>query len=190
MSPDNAPITPVATIAKRVKELRGRCGWSAAQLGEAVSKHGIKWDRFTVANVESGKRQNVTVQELYALALALGVAPVNLLVPLEDEPYQLTPNRVEGADVARAWVRGESPLPGADEWMYFAEASLYDRRKWIEAYKERLDLGPYLEDEPLQAKIQREAERMRWQNKGIAEQERREQERRERRGNGQGESDG
>lgn len=119
----------MATIAQRVKQLRGRRGWTAAQLGEAASKHGIRWDRFTVASLETGKRQNVTVQELFALALALDVAPVNLLVPLDDSPYQVTPRRSEGADAVRAWVRGESPLPGTDERTYRAEVSLADLRR-------------------------------------------------------------
>lgn len=125
----NEATTPVATIAQRVKELRGRRGWTAAQLGAALGKHDVRWDRFTVANLESGKRQNVTVNELLALALALDVAPVNLLVPLDDRPYQITPTRTEGADTVRSWVRGEQPLPGTDERTYFAEAPLRELRR-------------------------------------------------------------
>src|SRR3990170_7421235 len=109
MSRSESPVGPVATIAQRVKELRGRRGWTAAHLGAVLGKHGVAWDRFTVANLESGKRKNVTVQELFALALALDVSPTNLLVPLDDRPYQLTPTRTENADLVRAWVRGEEP---------------------------------------------------------------------------------
>jgi transcriptional regulator with XRE-family HTH domain len=129
MSRSETPVGPVATIAQRVKELRGRRGWTAAHLGKELGRHGISWDRFTVANLESGKRQNVTVQELYALALALDVSPTNLLVPLDDRPYQITPTRAENADMVRAWVRGEEPLPGSDERTYRAEVSLADMRK-------------------------------------------------------------
>lgn len=129
MSHSESPVGPVVTIAQRVKELRGRRGWTAAQLGAALSKHGIRWDRFTVANLESGKRQNVTVQELFALSLALDVAPTNLLVPLDDRAYQITPNRAESADSVRAWVRGDDPLPGTDERTYRAEKSLADMRR-------------------------------------------------------------
>lgn len=129
MSHSANPIGPVATIAQRVKELRGRRGWTAAQLGKALDKHGIRWDRFTVANLENGKRQNVTVQELFALALALDVSPTSLIVPLDDRPYQVTPTRTEHSDMVRAWVRGEEPLPGTDERTYRAEVSLADMRK-------------------------------------------------------------
>lgn len=128
MSPSEKTVGPVATIARRVKELRGRRGWTAAQLGESLGKHGVRWDRFAVASLENGKRQNVTVQELFALSLALDVSPTNLVVPLDDRPYQLTPNRVEGADTVRAWLRGEEPLPGTDERTYRAERSLADLR--------------------------------------------------------------
>lgn len=185
--PPKDPVTPVASIAQRVKELRGRRGWTAAQLGKELARHGLRWDRFAVANLESGKRQNVTVNELFALARALDVAPTNLLVPLDDRPYQVTEDRVENADTVRAWVRGEAPLSGADERTFFAEVSAHDMRKRIDAYKERLDIGPHPEDEPLQVKIHREGERMRWQNKAIAEWEQSERERREQ---GRGESDG
>lgn len=171
--PPKAPVTPVATIAQRVKELRARRGWTAAQLGKELGKYDIRWDRFTVANLESGKRQNVTVNELFALALALDVAPTNLLVPLDDRLYRITPTRTEDADTVRSWVRGEQPLPGTDERTFFAEASTQDMRKRIDAYKERLDIGPHPEGEPIQGKIHREAERMRWQNKAITEWEER-----------------
>jgi transcriptional regulator with XRE-family HTH domain len=129
MSRSETPVGPVATIAQRIKELRGRRGWSAAQLGEALQKRGARWDRFTVASLENGKRQNITVQELFALALVLDVAPVNLLVPLDDRPYQVAPTRTESADTVRAWVRGEQPLPGTDERTFRAEVSLADMRK-------------------------------------------------------------
>jgi transcriptional regulator with XRE-family HTH domain len=112
-----------------VRELRGRRGWTAAQLGKQLAEQGVRWDRFTVAGLESGKRQNVSVVEFLALASALDVAPVHLLVPLDSEPYEVTPQRVESADDVRAWVRGEKPLPGtATERArtFYAEVSTAD----------------------------------------------------------------
>lgn len=127
MSPEIA-AGPVAVIAKRVKELRGRRGWTAADVGQRLQNEGVRWDRFTVANLESGKRQNVTVVELLALAKVLDVAVVNLLVPVNDAPFQVTPDRVEDADTVRAWVRGQKPLPGMDERTFFTEVSIADMR--------------------------------------------------------------
>ncbi|MEU8535455.1 helix-turn-helix domain-containing protein [Streptomyces parvulus] len=117
------------TIAQRVKALRGRKGWSAEELGNALQGEGVKWDRFTVANLEKGKRQNVTVVELLALAKVLDAAVVNLLVPLTDEPYQVTPALAESADVVREWVRGTKPLPGTDteaQRTFYAEVAMAD----------------------------------------------------------------
>jgi transcriptional regulator with XRE-family HTH domain len=114
-------------VRARVKELRGRNGWSGAELGERLSALGVPWNRSVVANFESGRRPAVSVQELLALALVLDVAPINLLVPLYSEPYRVTP---EGTDPQNSvdvwsWLRGEQPLPGASAAgtrLYFAEA--------------------------------------------------------------------
>jgi transcriptional regulator with XRE-family HTH domain len=110
-----------------VKELRGRKGWSGAELGEHLSRLGIPWNRSVVANFESGRRPAVSVQELIALAVVLDVAPVNLLVPLDSEPYRLTSAGTEpfsSGEVWR-WMRGQQPLTGtsaAGARIYFAEA--------------------------------------------------------------------
>jgi transcriptional regulator with XRE-family HTH domain len=162
-----APVTPVSTIAKRIKELRARRGWTAEKLGKELTRHGAKFDRFTISNLESGKRQNVTINELMAIAFVFDVAPVNLLVPFEDEPYQVTSERIENSDTVRAWFRGEEPLPGTDERTYFAEVSALDMRRRIEAVREQYELGPHPKDEPLDEKIAREGRRMRRQNKPL-----------------------
>ncbi|MEU8711665.1 helix-turn-helix transcriptional regulator [Streptomyces sp. NPDC048663] len=101
-------------VRARVKELRGRKGWSGAQMGEQLAALGVPWNRSVVANFESGRRPAVSVQELLALALVLDVAPVHLLVPLDPEPYQVTPesSHVHDSDDVWRWIKGERPLPG------------------------------------------------------------------------------
>lgn len=160
-----APVSPVDTIRTRVKQLRGHRGWTAAELGKRLKAKGIHWDRSIVANFEGGRRRTVSVDELLGLALVFDVSPTNLLVPLHDTPYQVTPTRTEPADLVRAWVRGEQPLPDSDERTFFAEVSTYDMRKRIDVMRERYELGPHPEDEPLSEKIAREGRRMRLQNK-------------------------
>lgn len=110
-----SPITPVAAIARRVKNIRASRGLTASQLGELLTEQGVSWDRFTVAGLESGKRQNVSVAELLALSAVLNVAPVHLLLPIDDDDaqYQVTPHRAESVDTVRGWVRGHYPLPGS-----------------------------------------------------------------------------
>lgn len=113
-------------VRARVKELRGRKGWSGAELGEKLAALGVPWNRSVVANFESGRRPAVSVQELLALAVVLDVAPVNLLVPLDSEPYRVTPAGTEphsSGEVWR-WMRGQQPLEGtsaAGARVYFAE---------------------------------------------------------------------
>lgn len=117
---------PVDTVRRRVKELRGRKGWTGAELGERMTQLGVPWDRSIVANFENGRRQSVTVSEAFALALVFEVAPVNLLVPLDDRPYRITPERTEPSLEVRAWIRGQAPLPGMDPRLYFTEVAWSD----------------------------------------------------------------
>lgn len=127
--------TPVETVASRVREIRTRRGLTAQQLGERMTAEGIRWDRFTVANLEKGKRQSVTVTELLALAAVLNVAPVHLMVPPkgptgrltdEEEPYHVTPEKTVAREAVRQWVRGFDPLPGADAAEFHAEGPSHE----------------------------------------------------------------
>lgn len=69
----------------------------------------------------------VTVDELLALALALNVAPVHLLVPIDgdDEPYQVTMTETASRARARAWIRGNVTLAAlplvADSRQFYGE---------------------------------------------------------------------
>jgi transcriptional regulator with XRE-family HTH domain len=91
-----------------VKELRPKRGLTAANLAERMTELGIKWDRAIVANLESGRRRSVSVDELLGLALVLNVAPVHLLVPPDDDekPYEITAKVTEPSFRVRGWIRG------------------------------------------------------------------------------------
>jgi|SRR5215218_8950252 transcriptional regulator with XRE-family HTH domain len=122
MAHDQDALDPTRAVAARVRELREKRRLTAAQLAAAMTGAGIKWDRSTVAKLETGRRENVSVAELLALAAVLEVAPVHLLIPLEDDqPYEVTPGRVEPARRVRAWVSGGSPLAGIDPRAYWSE---------------------------------------------------------------------
>ncbi|MFD9398360.1 helix-turn-helix transcriptional regulator [Streptomyces sp. NPDC060011] len=168
MSPET-PATPVGTIAKRIKELRARRGWTAEKLGVEVTRHGAKFDRFTISNLENGKRQNVTVDELLAFAMTFDVAPIHLMVPLHNEPYLVTVDRTEDADRAREWIRGSLPLAGMNVRTYYGEASEADLIQRTEAVSKVIETGPFPADELIEDKIAREGRRMRHQNREIAE---------------------
>ncbi|MGI5515275.1 helix-turn-helix domain-containing protein [Streptomyces sp. CA-106131] len=161
------PQDPVDTIRFRVKQLRGHRGWTGAELGERLTRLGVPWDRSIVANFEAGRRRTVSVTELMALSMVFDVAPVNLLVPLDNRPYKITPERTEGGDIVRAWVRGEDPLPGMDDRTFYTEISGQDMRRRMGFIRENYELGPHPVDEPVDDKIAREGWRMRRQNKPL-----------------------
>lgn len=69
-------------IADQVRQLRREQGVSAARLATAMQAYGGNWTRTTVATLECGLRQSVTVEDLFALAAALDV-PIGRLLPAE-----------------------------------------------------------------------------------------------------------
>lgn len=84
---------------------------------------GISWDRSIVANFENGRRAYVTAEEMLALAYVLSVAPVHLMVPLEDSaPYAPVPTlKRTVAGVVRAWIRGQRTIGATDARLFFSE---------------------------------------------------------------------
>lgn len=115
---------PVEVVARRVREVRERRGLSGAKLAERLRAVGLGWDRNVVANLENGRRASVDVAELLALAYVLDVAPIHLLVPIDDKTaaYQVTENLMAEVDQVRAWVRGFQGLAGTTLRDFYSEA--------------------------------------------------------------------
>jgi hypothetical protein len=96
---------------------------SGAALASELVKHGIPWNRTTVAKLETGRRESVTAQELLALAYVFGVPPMWLLVDTQEwKPTPIAVNRPGGEpDVdadpwsALLWMSGRGPLEGAPD---------------------------------------------------------------------------
>ena len=104
------PPLPSEVLAKRVIQLRSRLVLTQDELAARMQTLGYSWVRSTIAKIELGSRQ-VSVDELCALAIALGVPPIALLVPPSGK-MKVTP--AGGAvDVASMWVwaTGDLPLP-------------------------------------------------------------------------------
>lgn len=74
---------PSEGIGERVAKYRKLAGLSARELGE---KAGYGLTRGVIANIESGRKTDITVDQLIALSETLGVPPVVLALPLE-KPY-------------------------------------------------------------------------------------------------------
>lgn len=108
-----APIT--AVIAARVKALRTEARMSGPALAKELTKLGVPWNRTTIAKFETGGRHSITVQELLALALALGVPPVMLLAdPRHVDEVPLAEGAVGPAWDALMWLVGRTELTAAD----------------------------------------------------------------------------
>ncbi len=125
------PLTPAEAVASRLREVRKARGWSAQQVAARCAALGMpQLDRSTVANIENGRRQRIGVDELLVLAFALGVAPVHLLVPLDERWYAVTPEHINASSRVRQWVRGnfamtplqnDSGLRQADRETYLSQ---------------------------------------------------------------------
>lgn len=89
---------------------------SAEELAARMREQGVPWRREVVANLETGRRDRLDVDELLALALVFGVPPITLLVdPAEDTSViALGSDDVPATEVpattALRWLSSESPL--------------------------------------------------------------------------------
>lgn len=99
----------VRLIAGEIKRCRDDRGMSGQQLADACESLGHPVPRSVIANLESGRRETITVPELFVLAQALGVPPLRLLVPLG---YADTVEILPGTEVlttdALRWLRGDA----------------------------------------------------------------------------------
>ena len=121
-------LSPTIVVATRMKELRQRRGWTAADLADRCAALGMpELNRSVIANIESHRRKYVSVDECLTLAYALDVAPIHLLIPTAVDPnvdrteYKVTPDRFLPIELARSWFRGDWATGGTDARIYHSE---------------------------------------------------------------------
>lgn len=126
--------SPTQTVRARVKELREKRRWTAHDLAGRCEKAGMPaLNRSVIANIESGRRKYVTLDEVFTLAYVLDVAPVHLMVPIEidesvdEHDYMATPDRFLSVPEAREWVRGQYCPGGLDPRIFWSEVP---RQEW------------------------------------------------------------
>lgn len=86
-------------IGRRIQRYRRLAGLSARQLSELL---GGDLSRGVIANLESGRKTDITVDQLFSLAIALNVPPVALALPIE-EPNRMV--RLLNADASKQDMR-------------------------------------------------------------------------------------
>jgi transcriptional regulator with XRE-family HTH domain len=119
-------VTPTKVVVEQLKMLRRRRGLNTAAVAARCAQLGApEVTDQVVRNIETGRR-TVSVDHLCVLALALDVAPVHLLTPLDtDGPIDVRVGTDLSADRAAwsAWVHGKAPLPaGANPQAFWGYA--------------------------------------------------------------------
>jgi transcriptional regulator with XRE-family HTH domain len=84
---------------------------SAQQLAERTEELGMPIPRSVLANLESGRRETVSVAEVLVLAAALNVSPIELMCPVGfDKQAEILPGRTADPLEAMRWFTGELKL--------------------------------------------------------------------------------
>jgi transcriptional regulator with XRE-family HTH domain len=103
-------------IGEQVNRLRLIHRWNQQQLSDALGRLGWPLDRTAIARIENGTR-NVTVEDLFALAAALGVEAAGLLAPRDDNvEVAVVPGLVRSGARIRGWLHGYARLYRPNDW--------------------------------------------------------------------------
>src|SRR3982751_2985765 len=101
-------MTPTEWFAMQVRRYRNDRRWTQPELARRCKAAGLEWDRSVVANVESGRRKSVTVEEVFVLAHVLAVPPAMLLLPLRTgEPVEVAAGVELHPGLALRWFVGQ-----------------------------------------------------------------------------------
>jgi transcriptional regulator with XRE-family HTH domain len=105
----------VAREVRRYREMQ-RPRMSAQQLADRTAELGMPIPRSVLANLESGRRDTVSVAEVLVLAAALNVAPIDLICPVGfDKQTEMLPGRMMDPLSAMRWFTGEWKLDLSDD---------------------------------------------------------------------------
>lgn len=121
-------------LRHRMPEIRrghGGAQQSQRALAESLAEVGSGLSEQTIAKIESGRRGiGVTLDEAMELAYALHVAPLHLMLPLDDDELVEVVPALDPVPtrLVRAWVRGETPLPGQDEIAFRQEQPVSEEK--------------------------------------------------------------
>ena len=95
-----------AGIGRNVGKARRAVGLTGEQLAQKTKQIGHEVTRSVIANIETGRRETVTVQDIAVLAAALGVPPVALLYDVSGPRVAALPGQEMDAIEAEEWWSG------------------------------------------------------------------------------------
>lgn len=132
-------VGPTArTVSDNLKRLRKTRGMTTRQLSALLERTGRSIPASGITRMEKAERQ-VTVDDLVALAVVLGVSPSALLLPLADRPdeqIEITGGGSVPAETAWDWADGLTPLRYTTDRhpeTQRREYELYGRPAWATA---------------------------------------------------------
>jgi transcriptional regulator with XRE-family HTH domain len=105
------PARYTRVIAQEIRRYRQERGVSAQQLSDACAERGLEISRSTIADLENGRRESISVAELIVVAACLQVSPIMLMLPvLREETIEMLPGRTMFTWQAGKWIRGDGFL--------------------------------------------------------------------------------
>jgi len=105
-------VRVAAAVGRRVAHFRKQADLTGVMLSARCAELGLPLDRNVLAKLENGHRRSVTVDEVFVLAAALGVAPALLLFGVGAEAtVEALPERQVPPFRAVQWFGGEGPVP-------------------------------------------------------------------------------
>jgi transcriptional regulator with XRE-family HTH domain len=111
------PARVARQVAREIRRYREsqRPKISAQQLADRTAEIGMPIPRSVLANLESGRRETVSVAEVLVLAAALNVSPIELMCPVGfDKQTEMLPGRMMDPLSAMRWFAGEMKLDVTD----------------------------------------------------------------------------
>jgi hypothetical protein len=105
--------TPDELVAQNVANLRRQRAHTVRTLSEVLTKLGRPILPSGITKIENQNRK-VSPGDLVVLAIALGVHPNRLLLPVDDREVELTPVITTSAREAWEWATGSTPLVSAE----------------------------------------------------------------------------
>jgi hypothetical protein len=124
---------------------------SVQKLADTTAELGMEIPRSVLANLESGRRETISVAEVLVLAAALDVSPIELIFPVGfDEGTEILPGRKIYPLDAMRWFTGERVLDIAGEGIILREPDTTERSSPYLA-KQHHDLIAYLRTQEVAA---------------------------------------
>jgi transcriptional regulator with XRE-family HTH domain len=98
-------------MAGQIRRYRDARGLSGQQLSERCAALGAPIHRSVIANLENGRRPNVSITELLVLAAALDVPPLLLVLPVgRQDDVEILPGQEVTTAQAVMWLSGQGDL--------------------------------------------------------------------------------